>query len=193
MKKLVLILFIVLCLVACGNTKTGYIEFNGEKSYENEELSLGFKLPEGYEFESEEALLEKNLKLISVLAASPVGASIHMAVTPDNNTSIYSVAVFQFNPHAEVSIDYLKKFGDKFALKVAESKGVTDVISEEKTVSFCNRETSCIETSYVVDGKTEYLLCYTGILNNHHICIFTWGTSSEETVMLMEQFYKVAN
>ena len=193
MKKIILVLVLVMCFVADADLETGHSEFNSEKTYENEDLSLGFDLPEGYKFESEEVLLDNNKKLASILDEAPFDASISMAVMPNEDTSLYSVVVFEFQSRAKVNADYVKKFGNGFALLMAKSKGSSDIIQGERTIYFCEQEVLCEETSYVIDGNTEYLLCYTGTLNNRHICVFSWGTSEEAAAKLMECFYKVAD
>ena len=198
-----MILTAVLGMVACTSNKsqkdttriTGVTDGN---VYENLFIGLGFNLPSGWEFASDEEIRELN-NISSDMMDDKYAEQIKKA------DIVYDMLATQLSTGSSVSIN-LEKVSALGAIAtdaqyvesavasvktVLESMGATNISAEQTKVKIAGENLYALDVSCKVNGVAIYEKVICKKVDNYFVCITVATAGTDTTANVISQFFPV--
>lgn len=209
MKKIVavlLVLMMALGMVACTSdkdvrgTKTTVSmgETEGSK-YESKFIGIGFNLPSGWTFYTDEQIREMN-NITGDMMGDKYAEQIKKA------DIIYDMMAIQTTTGNSVNINLEKasalgatitseetyvKNGMSSVKQALESMGATNVTAKQTKVKLAGESLHAIELSMKINGVALYEKVICKKVGNYFACITVGTTGSDQTESVISQFYSL--
>ena len=201
------ILWIIICLLMIAGAvwvsiflaneeeenKKGHII---EGVYENKYLNLGFALPEGYEFDTNNEKYTSKINKIENVSdigfRSRFGTKVvDLLVRKEEQEEYYLYLVYTTKRFGSRS-NYEALERMKNALKGAViDNGAYEVVVTEEIVEFCDEKICCAMASYVLEESPRCIIGRYEEVEDSTMYIFAIGDSKDEAVLLMKNFYRL--